>query len=392
MPALAAAVVEIGPVAVRRIAPSPAEADAGMTAAALAGIDDPVVLLEERPVDTSGLWRRVIGSVLQPPPVRLTVVVPSWWSRPRVSRVMDAAGAAGADIVAVPRSRVFAGSAAEDVVVIEIADDVIAVTAGDSTALLPRSCDPARVSNAAPDGPRVIIDAPAGVTGVDEATTRILAALLSGGRAAEIVPIGAAVAATQPVSTPEVTRRSRFRPAVVAGAAVAVVMCAVGVATENPRPSTAAGPSDATTELVEGRITVRVPAHWNVTRVTAGPGSRRVQVTAGGDHYAALHITQSYVPGESLGATAELLQRELDRQPPGVFTDFRARDQRAGRAVVSYREVRGAREIGWVVLVDGATRIAIGCQGAAGSSDTVDEACDGAVRSAREITGTAAQR
>ncbi|MCB0944277.1 MAG: type VII secretion-associated protein, partial [Mycobacterium sp.] len=69
-----------------------------------------------------------------------------------------------------------------------------------------------------------------------------------------------------------------------------------------------------------------------------------------------------------------------------------ARDQRAGRAVVSYREVRGAREIGWVVLVDGATRIAIGCQGAAGSSDTVDEACDGAVRSAREITGTAAQR
>ena len=390
MPALAAAVVEIGPAAVRRIAPSPAEADAGMTAAALAGIDDPVVLLEERPVDTSGLWRRVIGSVLQPPPVRLTVVVPSWWSRPRVSRVMDAAGAAGADVVAVPRSRVFAGSAAEDVVVIEIADDVIAVTAGDSTALLPRSCDPARVSSAAPDGPRVVIDAPAGVTGVDEAATRILAALLSGGRAAEIVPIGAAVAATQPVSTPEVTRRSRFRPAVVAGAAVAVVMCAVGVATEHPQP--AGGPSDATTELVEGRITVRVPAHWNVTRVTAGPGSRRVQVTAGGDHYAALHITQSYVPGESLGATAELLQRELDRQPPGVFTDFRARDQRAGRAVVSYREVRGAREIGWVVLVDGATRIAIGCQGAAGSSDTVDEACDGAVRSAREITGTAAQR
>ena len=390
MPVLAAAVVEIGPAAVRRIAPSPAEADAGMTAAALAGIDDPVVLLEERPVDTSGLWRRVIGSVLQPPPVRLTVVVPSWWSRPRVSRVMDAAGAAGADVVAVPRSRVFAGSAAEDVVVIEIADDVIAVTAGDSTALLPRSCDPARVSSAAPDGPRVVIDAPAGVTGVDEAATRILAALLSGGRAAEIVPIGAAVAATQPVSTPEVTRRSRFRPAVVAGAAVAVVMCAVGVATEHPQP--AGGPSDATTELVEGRITVRVPAHWNVTRVTAGPGSRRVQVTAGGDHYAALHITQSYVPGESLGATAELLQRELDRQPPGVFTDFRARDQRAGRAVVSYREVRGARDIGWVVLVDGATRIAIGCQVAAGSSDTVHEACDGAVRSAREITGTGAQR
>ncbi len=390
MPALAAAVVEIGPAAVRRIAPSPAEADAGMTAAALAGIDDPVVLLEERPVDTSGLWRRVIGSVLQPPPVRLTVVVPSWWSRPRVSRVMDAAGAAGADVVAVPRSRVFAGSAAEDVVVIEIADDVIAVTAGDSTALLPRSCDPARVSSAAPDGPRVVIDAPAGVTGVDEAATRILAALLSGGRAAEIVPIGAAVAATRPVSTPIATRRSRFRPAVVAGGAVAVVMCAVGVATEHPRP--AGGPSDATTELVEGRITVRVPADWNVTRVTAGPGSRRVQVTAGGDHYAALHITQSYVPGESLGATAELLQRELDRQPPGVFTDFRARDQRAGRAVVSYREVRGAREIGWVVLVDGATRIAIGCQVAAGSSDTVHEACDGAVRSAREITGTGAQR
>ena len=78
-------------------------------------------------MDTSGLWRRVIGSVLQPLPVRLTVVVPSWWSRPRVSRVMDAAGAAGADVVAVPRSRVFAGSAAEDVVVIEIAEELIMV-------------------------------------------------------------------------------------------------------------------------------------------------------------------------------------------------------------------------------------------------------------------------
>ena len=393
MPALAAAVVEIGPATVRRITPSPAEADAGMTAAALAGIDDPTVLLGERPVGTSALWRNVIGSVLQPPPARLTVVVPSRRSRHLVSRVMGAAAATvGADVVAVPRSRIFAGSAGENAVVIEIADDVISVTTGESIALLSRSCDPARVSHAAPDAPRVVIDAPAGVPGVDEAAARIRSAFQAGGRPAEIVPIATVVSVIQPAATPEAARRSPFTPAVLAGAAVAVVMCAVGVATAHPRPSTATKSSADTADLVEGRITVRIPARWNVTRVTAGPGSRRVQVTAAGDRDAALHITQSYAPGESLAATAEVLQRELDQQPPGVFTDFRERDQRAGRAVVTYREVRGTRDIGWVVLVDGATRIAIGCQNIAGRSDGIDDACDEAVRSAREISGTGSQR
>lgn len=137
---------------------------------------------------------------------------------------------------------------------------------------------------------------------------------------------------------------------------------------------------------------MRVPVRWNVTRVTAGPGSRRVQVTSVDDHDAALHITHSYVPGETLDTTVDMLRHELDDQSPGVFTDFRPHDRRAGRPVVTYRETRGHRDIGWVVLVDGATRIAIGCQSASGRVDAVAGACDDAVRSAREITGTGSPR
>ena len=304
---------------------------------------------------------------------------------------MDAAGAAGADVVAVPRSRVFAGSAAEDVVVIEIADDVIAVTAGDSTALLPRSCDPARVSNAAPDGPRVIIDAPAGVTGVDEAATRILAALLSGGRAAEIVPIGAAVAATQPVSTPEVTRRSRFRPAVVGG-------CGGGGDVRGGRRDGAPAAVDCRGPIRRDHRTRRGPHHGQSPgALERHPGDRRPGLQTGsghgrGDHYAALHITQSYVPGESLGATAELLQRELDRQPRACSpTSGHATSARVAPWSATGRCAAPARSAGWCWST-APPESPSAARAPRGVPDTVDEACDGAVRSAREITGTAAQR
>ena len=390
-----AAVIEIGPTAVRRIAPLPAVgADTTMVAAALAAIDDPVALLDERPVDIAALWRSIIGSMVERS-ARLTVVVPSWWSQLRVGRVVDAAATVAADVVVLPRQGLLA-SGVDAAAVIEMADDFVAVGAGGSMALLDRARAPEAVARAAirasPATGTVIIDAPVGVPGAAEAAARIRSALENLGRSVAIVPITDVVPAGLPDLAPTPPRRSPLSPAVVAAAVVALVLCGVGVATGHRRPLEAAVPSADTADLVEGRVTVRVPLRWNVTRVTAGPGSRRVQVTSVDDHDAALHITQSYVPGETLDTTVDVLRHELDNQSPAVFTDFLQRDRRAGRPVVTYREKRGNRDIGWVVLVDGATRIAIGCQSASGRADTVAAACDEAVRSARELTGTGSAR
>lgn len=391
-----AAVIEIGPVAVRRIAPLPAVgADTAMVAAALAAVDDPVALLDERPVDIAALWRSIIGSMLDSGSARLTLVVPSWWSQLRVDRVVDAAATVANNVIVLARWRLLA-SGADAAAVIELADEFIAISAGGSMTVLDRACAPEAVARAAirasPAMATIVIDAPVGVPGVAEAALRIRSALENLGRSVAIVPITDVVPAGPPDPAPTLPRRSPLSPAVGAAAVVALVLCGVGAATGHRRPLQVAVPSVDATDLVEGRITVRVPLRWNVTRVTAGPGSRRVQVTSVDDRDAALHITQSYVPGETLDTTAEVLRHELDNQPPGVFTDFLPHDRRAGRAVVTYRETRSNRDIGWVVLVDGATRIAIGCQSGSGRADAVAGACDEAVSSAREITGTVAPR
>ncbi len=74
------------------------------------------------------------------------------------------------------------------------------------------------------------------------------------------------------------------------------------------------------TLLVEGRVAVKVPAQWAVRRITSGPGSARVQVTAPDDATAVL-ITQSQVrKGESLSATAATLRSALDDEQAGVFS------------------------------------------------------------------------
>lgn len=395
MPAVTAAVLEVGPAAVRRISPLPVvRPDAMMVAAALAGVDDGVVLLDERPVDVMALWRSIIVSAVGSEPATMTIVVPSWWSQRRVGRVADAATTVADDVVAVSRSQLIARSTDPDIVIVEIADDVIAVTAGESVTMLARSCDADGVARAAigaaRGATRIVIDPPFGVVGADESSRRIRAALEDRGVAGAVVQIADVAPVTRPAVTTTYQRRSPFTPAAVAGASVALVMCVVGIAMAHPKPSTPA-PADDATNLVEGRITVRIPLRWSVTRVTAGPGSRRVRVNSATDGGAALHITQSYVPGEKLDTTSEVLQRAVAEQPAGVFVDFQPRDRRAGRPAVTYREVRDGRDIRWVVLVDGATRISIGCQSAPGREDAIRGVCDEAVRSAREITGTPQQ-
>ena len=132
-------------------------------------------------------------------------------------------------------------------------------------------------------------------------------------------------------------------------------------------------------------MAVKVPAQWVVRRITSGPGSARVQVTAPDDATAVL-ITQSQVrKGESMSATAATLRRALDDEQVGVFVRFNPDDRRAGRPAATYRELRDGRQIDWAVFVDDTVRIGIGCQSAPGSEDAVRDVCEEAIRSAHAV-------
>jgi type VII secretion-associated protein (TIGR03931 family) len=146
-------------------------------------------------------------------------------------------------------------------------------------------------------------------------------------------------------------------------------------------------------ELVEGRVAVQVPSGWHAERISLGPGSKRVEVTSSEMDAAerdglALHITQAFTPGQQLSGAAEALWQLTATNPDSAFTAFTGRDERFGRPTITYREVRPGRVVRWHIVIDGSTRIGIGCQSRLGRESEVDEACGAAVRSAHEISGT----
>ena len=92
-------VLQIGPAGIRMLGGAVAgPVFAELAEAALAGIDDPVVLLGDRPVWVDDLWRSLIASVPGGRPVVL--VHPSHWPPSRLDRVR---AAAGDSVVAVSR-------------------------------------------------------------------------------------------------------------------------------------------------------------------------------------------------------------------------------------------------------------------------------------------------
>ena len=100
----------------------------------------------------------------------------------------------------------------------------------------------------------------------------------------------------------------------------------------------------------------------------------------------ALHITQSgSATASSLAITADSLRTALSAEPDGIFVEFNPSDRRADRDAVTYREVRSDHHVAWTVLLDGAVRIAVGCQSPSGSEYLVREACDRAIRSAHAV-------
>jgi type VII secretion-associated protein (TIGR03931 family) len=177
------------------------------------------------------------------------------------------------------------------------------------------------------------------------------------------------------------TRTIRYAPTLVALAAFGLIC---GEALHRyPAPRTT--DRSPTALIVEGHVALEVPARWPKRRITAGPGSARVQITSPTDPEVALHVTQSQVALTGLAATAEFLKSAIDAAPVGVFVDFNPSDRGAGHPVVTYREVRAGHDVRWTVWVDKAVRISIGCQSRSGRYDAVARECELAVRSARAL-------
>lgn len=384
------AVIEAGPATVRRLCCSTGES--AEAAAALEWIDEPFALVDGRPVEVPELLRSVLAC---PSAVESMVIVhPSWWPVRRVKLLTTAARGLTEDIVTVARSRslfdTFAAAA-----VVEIAAALVAVIAAGITAE-PRLGPPdevaaavaRRVLAACPDpGAAVVIDAPAGVGGAGALATMIADRLPNSMQVIvvhELPADGVAEPAAPPRPCPAPAHRvgRRRLPAAVAAALCVVAWGMHAHHDRSPAPGTPAA------YLVEGRVTVQVPAGWPVRRVAAGPGSARVEVTSPTDPRLVLHVTQAPAAADTLAAVAEPLKRGLqlaDTETPGVFVGFDPAGSSAGRPAVTYREVRDDHHVDWAVLVDRAVRIGIGCQSGPGGDDALRPACEQAVRSAHAL-------
>jgi type VII secretion-associated protein (TIGR03931 family) len=402
-------VIAAGPARIHRLCCG-ADKDSDIAATALDAIDDPVALVDERPISVDALWSAALRSLVSGHSSGVIVVHPSWWSASRVGVVsvaaQRAAGVADAGEVAVqPRSWLLTRAACENrAVVVEIAEQLVVITADEMLAVPrrteahPLAAEVAGVIETMTQGAAVIIDAPGAITGAPVLATLIADAVRT--RRRTVVAIDdarlsrlAASIADEPCRPRRSPAASRFRVrTVVRGAAAGVVLTVVGLAVaamtsvepaEPPgAPATQTAP---TTVLVEGRVAVTIPAGWLTQRVIAGPGSARVQVTSPLDPEVALHVTQSPTPGETLAAAADRLRQAVDTAPAGVFVDFNPAAVSAGRPAVTYREVRAAHDVRWTVLLDGSVRISIGCQSRPAARDAVRDACEQAVRSAHAL-------
>ena len=403
-------IIEVGPNAVRRLCCGGATvADNEAESVAFEHIDDPVTLIDLRPVTVESLWCSVLAAVDCGTAEGVIVVHPSWWAPERV----DVVGAAAQVLIGptVLRSRSWLLTHASQAksgpatLVVEIADDLVALS-GAAVAAQTRHRDQQAVADAVAHSiltmvsdtvDMVVIDAPRTVRGARGLSALIARELQNSGGtvpalevddiglrklAGEIVPLDSCAHTTSRKAFPGNPRRSLRRLVLV----LAVISVVVGVGTVI-RHASPRGRDDSipTTYVVEGRVALMVPAQWPMSRVVTGPGSARVQITSPSDPEVALHVTQSRVALPSLDATAEFLKSAIDAEPAGVFVDFNPTGHSADRLAVTYREIRSGHDIRWTVWVDNAVRISIGCQSRQGHDEAVDQECEVAVRSARAL-------
>ncbi|OBK93171.1 type VII secretion-associated protein [Mycobacterium asiaticum] len=399
------AVIAAGPIAVHRLCCGAADSSE-VGAVALEAIDDPVALLDEQPVSVGSLWTTALRALADGHLGGPIVVHPSWWPTSRAG-VITAAAATLTGATVQPRSWLTRGGSADSTVVVEVAAHLVAIAGREITAVSRRTETPLadQVADAVETtAPRaaVLIDASGAVPGAPLLAGQIAAALTARGhivtkiddtalgrRATTAAVIDEQLGRPAPVrSRPRSRARvaATFVATVVATGVVATLVTVSVPATDAAGPPRSPEPQPApTTVLVEGQVALTVPAAWLTQRVTAGPGSARVQVTSPADPEVALHITQSPTPGETLTGAADRLRRAIDAEPAGVFVDFDPSGITAGRPAVTYREVRPGHDVRWSVLLDGSVRISVGCQSRPQSPDAVRDACEQAVRSAHAV-------
>jgi type VII secretion-associated protein (TIGR03931 family) len=403
--------VEVGPAAVRHLCCNAAGNDGELAGAALDSIDDPVALVDDRPVSVEALWRTVLSSRARGRAERAIVVHPSWWAPTRIGVIAAAAEVLADDVVLRPRTwllaRAFASQCQDAMpVVVEIVECFVAVS-GATVVAHSRAGQSRDVAEAVVRSvleistgisAAVAIDAPSAVSGA-----RTLAMMISQSLrdhhgisavhvddsslkslAVEILRGEGDTPESHQTEPPGPGCRPRRGPVLLSALLIAAMLGVLGML----RMGQPVAPSDdrvATTLLVEGNVAVEVPAQWPMQRIVYGPGSARIQVRSPADPEVALHVTQSRLAIATLTATAEALKQAIDAEPSGVFVDFNPAGTSVGRPAVTYREIRPGHDVHWIVLVDKLIRISIGCQNRPGHEDAVYSACERAVRSAHAV-------
>jgi type VII secretion-associated protein (TIGR03931 family) len=345
---------------------------------AVACIDDRYALVDGAVVSVDDLWTDLLRRAVGPSPGEVELVVPSWWPSRRTDRVAAVAARAGLEARVLERSELVRDNVSH---VVEVAPELVVVyPPHGSPDVVARVAEPAVVVDAVVDllrhGRAVVVDDPVGELGT-EIAERLRA------HHVEVVEFDDAslvdAAAPEPPAEGRPPTRGPSRAAAALGAAATVA----ALATASLWPSDAER-SPPRTWLVEGRVTLEVPADWVTERIVDGPGSARIRVSAPDDRRHAMHVTQSPVPiGQSLGAAAEVVRTALAEQPDGVFTEFEPKATVAGLPAITYREDRPDARVQWTLRLDGHVRIAIGCQ-AATDVPAPDDHCLHAIRTARE--------
>lgn len=382
-------VVTAGPSTVRGPGSAPGWISAAIISAAIDCIDDPIALVDEHPVEVSELWRKVLTAAASEHADALVVVVPTWWPQGRRDVIGAAAAGVSANGVVVQRSSMY--SAGSEVAVVELSAEYAVVTPPGSDAVVLSRDDPALVTHLEAST-SVLLDIPAAVPGLPAAMIAKLRRLgIPVTRGTEDQLRRLAASAAHPRTSHGVRGISRMRPgrrasAVLGGTALTIAAVGGGWAAQALSDGPTRPPMDSPTRLLtEGGIAVRIPASWPVERITSGSGSARVRVAPPGGS-PALHITQSAGPvGGTLADAAESLTRAMDSEPDGVFTDLDPSARRGDRPVVAYAEHRAGSVTHWAVFLDGAVRIAVGCQSADTDVLAVDDICADAVRSAHVV-------
>jgi type VII secretion-associated protein (TIGR03931 family) len=324
-------VVEVGPAIVR----GPNHADAEWVSAGIDGIDDELILIDDRPVEVADVWRTVMHDVVGGSAETIVIVCPTWWSSSRVERVRDAASTVANDVVVLRRAQALRdGQSDRPLTVVEIA------RSSWSCRRLEAICRCWRVETRKRFGQDADADGgcgrqPRGRRGACPLAAAIADRLRANGVAVTIadqdwVWRGAEVRPPQeearcPEARPP-TNRSGRATAVLTGTLVsAAVLCGGFAGRDDAHPSAANVPM---TLLIEGRVGVMVPAQWVVERVTSGPGSARVQVVSPNDPDIAVHVTQSSLaPHQSHEQVAESMRSALSHEPDGVFVEFNPSDR-----------------------------------------------------------------